>query len=135
MIGEAVDPAFFDPELEQAPPAQEACEPSSSHGGGQCVRDLVLLSVFKWERRKGWDVLLDAYWAAFEPHEPIVLRLRTFVPSWEVRAPRPFRCSLSLSLLPPRQLVQTHSVQERGRFRKCPPAHTPALYRRHCPPR
>lgn len=26
---------------------------------------VTLLSVFKWERRKGWDVLLDAYTAAF----------------------------------------------------------------------
>ena len=41
------------------------------------------LSVFKWERRKGWDVLLDAYWAAFGPSDPVVLRLRTWKPHWE----------------------------------------------------
>lgn len=45
--------------------------------------EFVFLSVFKWERRKGWDVLLDAYWAAFGPSDPVVLRLRTWKPHWE----------------------------------------------------
>jgi hypothetical protein len=26
--------------------------------------------VFKWERRKGWDVLLRAYWAEFMHDDP-----------------------------------------------------------------
>eukprot|EP00802_Teleaulax_amphioxeia_P013526 Tamp_13577.p3 GENE.Tamp_13577~~Tamp_13577.p3 ORF type:complete len:215 (-),score=33.07 Tamp_13577:357-1001(-) len=43
----------------------------------------VLLSVFKWEHRKGWDVLLDAYWCAFGPDDPVTLVLRSHVPSWE----------------------------------------------------
>ena len=40
------------------------------------------MSVFKWERRKGWDVLLDAYWSAFTPADAVVLVLRTYVPSF-----------------------------------------------------
>lgn len=38
------------------------------------------LSVFKWEYRKGWDVLLDAYWAAFKPTDAVLLRVRSYVP-------------------------------------------------------
>ncbi|MEF3274041.1 MAG: glycosyltransferase [Chloroflexus sp.] len=36
----------------------------------------VFLSVFEWSRRKGWDVLLAAYRAAFQPHDPVVLVLK-----------------------------------------------------------
>lgn len=42
------------------------------------------LSVFKWEYRKGWDVLLDAYFTAFHRDDPVVLRLRTYIPSWTI---------------------------------------------------
>lgn len=38
------------------------------------------LSVFKWEYRKGWDVMLDAFWAAFGPEDDVVLRIRSYVP-------------------------------------------------------
>ena len=41
------------------------------------------MSIFKWEYRKGWDILLKAYWAAFHVNDPVVLRLRTYVPSSE----------------------------------------------------
>jgi len=40
------------------------------------------LSVFKWEKRKGWDVLLHAYWSAFHKDDDVVLELRTYVPSF-----------------------------------------------------
>jgi len=36
----------------------------------------VFLSVFEWSRRKGWDVLLRAYQAAFTPTDPVVLVLK-----------------------------------------------------------
>jgi glycosyltransferase involved in cell wall biosynthesis len=38
------------------------------------------LSIFKWEYRKGWDVLLDAYWTAFTAEDDVVLRVRSYVP-------------------------------------------------------
>lgn len=38
------------------------------------------LSVFKWEYRKGWDVMLNAYWAAFGPEDDVLLRVRSYVP-------------------------------------------------------
>lgn len=36
-----------------------------------------ILSVFKWEHRKGWDVLLRAYWRAFGARDRVCLYLRT----------------------------------------------------------
>ena len=36
----------------------------------------VFLSVFKWEARKGWDVLLDAYMAEFSAQDGVLLVLR-----------------------------------------------------------
>lgn len=38
------------------------------------------LSIFKWEYRKGWDVMLDAFWAAFTTEDDVVLRIRSYVP-------------------------------------------------------
>ena len=46
-------------------------------------RRYAFLSVFKWEWRKGWDVLLNAYWGEFSINDLVVLRLRTFKPHWE----------------------------------------------------
>ncbi len=36
----------------------------------------VFLSVFEWGTRKGWDVLLRAYRAAFQPGDPVLLVLK-----------------------------------------------------------
>ena len=37
----------------------------------------VFMSTFKWEYRKGWDLLLEAYWNAFpSPSDEVELRLR-----------------------------------------------------------
>lgn len=36
----------------------------------------ILLSVFEWGARKGWDMLLRAYRAAFQPHDPVLLLLK-----------------------------------------------------------
>ena len=46
-------------------------------------RRYAFLSVFKWEWRKGWDLLLKAYWDEFSKGDLVVLRLRTFKPHWE----------------------------------------------------
>jgi glycosyltransferase involved in cell wall biosynthesis len=39
------------------------------------------LSVFKWEYRKGWDILLTSYWNTFNREDDVVLRIRSYVPS------------------------------------------------------
>ena len=41
------------------------------------------VSVFKWERRKGWDLLLWGYWSEFSADDSVELVLRTYRPSWE----------------------------------------------------
>ena len=33
----------------------------------------ILLSIFKWEYRKGWDILLDVYFHSFTRHDAISL--------------------------------------------------------------
>ena len=43
------------------------------------------LSIFKWEWRKGWDLLLTAYWTAFNVDDNVVLRLRTYIPDFAIR--------------------------------------------------
>jgi glycosyltransferase involved in cell wall biosynthesis len=42
------------------------------------------LSIFKWEYRKGWDILLKAYWQSFTPKDNVVLRLHTYLPNWKL---------------------------------------------------
>ncbi len=38
---------------------------------------LTLAQVFKWEERKGWDVLLSAFLEEFSSAEPVLLTLLT----------------------------------------------------------
>lgn len=39
------------------------------------------LSIFKWEHRKGWDILLEAYWSAFTVDDKVLLKIRTYLPT------------------------------------------------------
>lgn len=41
----------------------------------------VFLSIFKWEYRKGWDALLNAYWNAFTVEDRVVLKIRSYRPA------------------------------------------------------
>jgi len=94
VVPEAVDTDIFDPAahaplaLPGLPPRTAAPPPSASGGGGgggsggsgdgsDHGDDFVFLSVFKWERRKGWDVLLEAFLAEFRPWEAAVLVIKT----------------------------------------------------------
>ena len=106
VVPEAVDSELFDPAL-VSPEAIESkklrgsvatsCrfeEPVDVGGGGGggggggrfvCKTPglaFEFLSVFKWERRKGWDVLLRAFWRAFSREDHVRLRLRTYLPSF-----------------------------------------------------
>ncbi|NTW03551.1 MAG: glycosyltransferase family 4 protein [Oscillochloris sp.] len=42
----------------------------------QLARRTIFLSVFEWGMRKGWDVLLRAYKAAFQPNDEVLLLLK-----------------------------------------------------------
>ena len=73
-------------------------------GRVRCQGDssFVFLSIFKWEYRKGWDVLLTAFWTAFSREDRVLLRIRSYRPSSDKagdtnltrtigeRRPRPF---------------------------------------------
>lgn len=70
VIGEPVDTDFFSPEH------------VSSTGGpvelpGKREGDFAFLSVFKWEERKGWDVLLEAFFTEFSADDAVVLYILT----------------------------------------------------------
>lgn len=75
VIGEAVDPIFLSPPspssltqlMNQFPHLQEALE----------GKETVFLSVFKWEKRKGWDLLLKSYFSTFSPHSNTLLIIVT----------------------------------------------------------
>ena len=70
VVGEAVETDFFEPAGRRP---ERRGEP------------FVFVSIFKLEWRKGWDVLLDAYWREFGPDDNVRLRLKTYLPSWEGR--------------------------------------------------
>jgi len=69
VIPEAVDTAFFDP---------GAHAPLKGKGMGSSGKQRYrFLSVFKWEARKGWDVLLSAYFQEFSKDDQVVLYIKT----------------------------------------------------------
>lgn len=63
-IGHGVEPEF---------------RPKESNSLSEYEDDFVFLSVFQWIFRKGWDILLKAYFSLFSKKDPVVLALRTYV--------------------------------------------------------
>ena len=72
VVPEAVDTTLFDP-------GDHVHAAVNNSGTFQFV------SIFKWEDRKGWDVLLRAYWNAFSPTDDVILRLHTYRPGFLAR--------------------------------------------------
>ncbi|RLN06387.1 hypothetical protein BBJ28_00011323, partial [Nothophytophthora sp. Chile5] len=72
VVPEVVDVHFFDPKKVDEPYdlASEAAFELTEH-------TTVYLSIFKWEERKAWRVLLTAYFEAFSPEDDVVLVLLT----------------------------------------------------------
>lgn len=58
VVGEPVDTAFFDPAAHA--PMRLSSDVKSAAAVSTVQRPFRFLSVFKWERRKGWDALLQA---------------------------------------------------------------------------
>jgi glycosyltransferase involved in cell wall biosynthesis len=98
VIGEAVDSELFDRGFEQkknnkeqgnvVATEEEQQEEEEEEEAHISQRTFSFLSIFKWEWRKGWDILLQAYWDAFKgdadaSQVPVVLKLRTWKPGWE----------------------------------------------------
>ncbi|KAI3437848.1 hypothetical protein D9Q98_000294 [Chlorella vulgaris] len=57
--------------------SQDDDEDGGLYGGDESSPPFVFLSVFKWETRKGWDVLLRAYLTAFTAEDNVLLMLST----------------------------------------------------------
>lgn len=66
VVPEPVDTELFDP---------SAHEPWDFEIGDSSL--FRFLSVFKWEKRKGWDLLLRSYFAEFAKEDPVVLVVKT----------------------------------------------------------
>ena len=65
------------------------------------------VSVHKWEYRKGWDVLLKAYWEEFgKDGGGVLLRLKTYVPHWEIVPGKPST---------PQEYIEQYAKSEFGR--------------------
>lgn len=91
VVPEVVDVDFFDPEAAVAAtyrrkPMEAFAVPDHVHEARQ-RRRFVFFSVFKFEFRKGWDVLLKAFWAEFlgdaKNQADVELVIRSYRPSWE----------------------------------------------------
>lgn len=66
VVPESVNTSFFDPVL------YVPLEELEVYRG-----KTVFLSIFKWEKRKGWDVLLEGYYNAFTGDDDVVLVIQT----------------------------------------------------------
>jgi glycosyltransferase involved in cell wall biosynthesis len=60
-------------------------QPLVAETTGQCeaptpTKPFQFLSIFKWEDRKGWSLLLRAYWTVFTKTDPVLLRIQTYRP-------------------------------------------------------
>lgn len=72
--------------IEEHHTIRKHCKPDTITNRIMCPKQderFEFLSIFKWEYRKGWDVLLEAYWDAFTVEDQVLLRLRTYLPRWE----------------------------------------------------
>jgi hypothetical protein len=88
VVPEAVNTRLFDPQrvrdrevvIDMEGNAEVA--PAPQKIGEAKNKPFQFLSIFKWELRKGWDVLLRAYWSAFKPDDNVLLRIRSYIPEF-----------------------------------------------------
>jgi glycosyltransferase involved in cell wall biosynthesis len=72
VVPEVVDVDFFDPEK-----VPQVYDVASEVDFEMTEQTTVYLSIFKWEERKAWKVLLKAYFQAFSVEDDVVLVLLT----------------------------------------------------------
>lgn len=80
VIPEPVDTNRFDPQKFPNPDhslASFAAKPITEKGPNRIQDCFKFLSIFKWESRKGWDILLSAYVQQFSFEDPVALILLT----------------------------------------------------------
>ena len=110
VLPEPVDTALFSPQ--SATPALVASPLVTQHehaivtlmpelAGLVRPSTTVYLSVFKWETRKGWDLLLAAFFAEFGEQDDVILLLRT-KPEHDGRALTDYQVSFRCDNLTPK---------------------------------
>ncbi|KAF1794779.1 Glycosyl transferase, family 1 [Phytophthora cactorum] len=72
VVPEVVDVDFFDPDK-----VEQVYDLVSETAFDMTEKTTVYLSIFKWEERKAWRVLLKAYFQAFKAEDDVVLVLLT----------------------------------------------------------
>ncbi|KAE9044351.1 hypothetical protein PR002_g2841 [Phytophthora rubi] len=72
VVPEVVDVDFFDPDK-----VEQVYDLASDTAFEMTDKTAVYLSIFKWEERKAWKVLLTAYFEAFSVDDDVVLVLLT----------------------------------------------------------
>lgn len=77
VVPEAVDTNLFDPDKYEPLELPGVRTKRKAGDAGEKIEDFRFLSVFKWEARKGWDVLLRAFFEEFNETDPVVLYLKT----------------------------------------------------------
>ena len=82
VMPEPVDTTFFDPAAPGLAPAalpagKQVFGPPLKRGGDARGEVVWFLSIFKWEARKGWDVLLEAFCRAFDGRDDVALLMHT----------------------------------------------------------
>lgn len=85
VVPEAVDTTLFSAAVlhkSALSNTEDTSDTSIDEQSRECVvtSTFQFLSIFKWEHRKGWDILLRAYWTAFKSTDNVVLRLQTYNP-------------------------------------------------------
>lgn len=84
-IPEATDVYLWDPDIVEPLPIEKLDKENFN-----------FLSVFKWEPRKGWDVLLKAYFEEFRFDEPVTLFIQTYLyGEWDPRNPEAVKNKIS----------------------------------------
>jgi glycosyltransferase involved in cell wall biosynthesis len=79
VVGEAVNTSLFNPSLEPVKP-NKGCRFIDNNVKCEVDHKFVFLSIFKWERRKGWDILLRAFWQTFQPSDNVLLLIHSYLP-------------------------------------------------------
>lgn len=77
VVPEAVDTALFDPNIHKPLELTGLELAGASKSNATQDPPFRFLSVFKWEKRKGWDLLLQAYFEEFSSSDAVELIVKT----------------------------------------------------------
>ena len=87
VIPEAVDTTLFDPNLYNSNSSSSSSSTCVTEDNNENSDKFKFLSIFKWEYRKGWDLLLSAYWNAFSVSDNVELVIRSYIRVFNGTAP------------------------------------------------